>query len=109
MSYFSYLISILFRPRLVRHYPIHLNIEPTTACNLSCHTCAHKHFIKKPSFLKLEMLKSIIDECRPRKVSLNGLGETFLNKEIFEMIEYIKSKNIGLVTSTNGTLLRERF
>lgn len=108
MSYFSYpsyLNSILFKPRFVNHYPVHLNIEPTTACNLTCQTCSHKHFIENPSFLKFGIFKSIIDECRPKKVSLNGLGETFLNKNIFEMIEYAKSKNIDLVTSTNGTFL----
>ena len=42
-----------------------------------------------------------------KTLSLTGSGEPFLNKDIFNMIKYAKTKSINTVITTNGTLMDE--
>lgn len=105
IDYINYLKTALRKPETVPYSPPHINIEPTTACNISCQVCPRKDLVDNPEFLSFGDFKNIVDQCLPKKVSLNGLGETFLNKEIFHMLEYLRNKNINVVTSTNGIFL----
>jgi len=58
--------------------------------------------------MSLESAKKIIDELWPYldSIGLTGMGETFLYKEINEIVNYIKKKNKGIIisVSTNAVL-----
>ena len=86
-------------------------IELTNRCNLACTTCAREYDYGKEmdkGSITVQQAKKIIDELWPYidSVGLTGMGETFLYKNIEEIIDYIKSKNKGIIisVSTNAVL-----
>ena len=102
----KYLLKNKFNFKSITYYPIKADIEPTTGCNFKCTMCQ----VSSPGFIKrnmsLETFKKIIDQ-NPQfiKIKIQGLGEPFVNKEIFEMIKYANDKFIKVNTVTNGSLL----
>lgn len=92
----------------LRYLPISMDIEPTTGCNFACHMCQ----VSLPDFtaknMDLETFKKIIkDNPQLLKIKLQGMGETFVNKQFFDMVRYAKSYGIVTETTTNGSLLSE--
>ena len=82
-------------------FPLHLDIEVTSYCNLACPMCPRTHRVQlgkwENRMMKLETFKKIIDEGTKRglkAINLNNFGESFYNKNIIEMIEYAKSKGV---------------
>lgn len=93
------------------NYTLHL----TDNCNLNCTYCYEN---KKCAELSMENIKSIIDyELSNKSKSCNIVfygGEPLLRKDdIYEIIEYIKSKKaktkFSFGITTNGTLLDDKF
>lgn len=85
-----------------------LQVEPTLNCNLHCQICERRQFLPR-AFLKFEQFRQIIDQLPYlRQVNLTGRGESFLNKDIFNMIAYAATRNIYTRITTNGTLLNEK-
>lgn len=101
-SYFT----MKMEPEKVTTTPIYLQLETTTKCNIRCEFC-YGTFKRRPvKNLSLADFKKIIGQFPGLvKVHLQGIGEPFLNKEIFEMIKYAKSQGIKVDLTTNGTLL----
>ncbi|WP_417383340.1 SPASM domain-containing protein [Gimesia sp.] len=107
--------SAALKPAVVKNAPISLHIEPTTACNLRCTTCDRTHASDlNLGTMSFNVFKEILDQFNYLMGShhvqtgllLTGLGEPFLNKDIFRMIEYAKEKGISYVhTISNGTVL----
>ena len=89
--------------------PISLHIEPTTRCNLRCGMCLSPLWGRKGMEMSFPNFKKIIDQF-PLLVTINlqGIGEPLLNKDIFKMIEYCKSKKMIVLFTTNGTLINEK-
>ena len=92
-------------------YPSLIILGPTTKCNLDCVICDRTN--TNHSELKLENLLKIknVLECAC-DINLTGYGESLLNKNLKQIIEYIFSINkrnnlISMVT--NGTLLTKEF
>ena len=92
-------------------YPSTIMLELTNHCNLACTTCPREYEYGKQmdkGNIQLDQAKKIIDELWPYldSVGLTGMGETFLFKEIEELVHYIKSKNKGIIISisTNAVL-----
>ena len=85
-------------------YPSTIMIELTNHCNLACTICPREyeygHNMSKGS-MKAEQAKNIIDEVHPYldSIGLTGMGETFLYRELPEIVEYIKNKNKGIIIS----------
>lgn len=96
------------KPKMVKDTPIHIQIEPTTKCNLRCPSCRRIEVIKHPKNMSLEEFKTIIETIQPKKITLSGQGEPLLNSQITEMIKYAKSMGSSINMTTNGTLLKER-
>lgn len=101
---------------ILNDYPIHLDIEATSACNFECTMCHRTELIKKNEYWKIENFnfdkyKKIIDEGSKKglkSVKYQFFGEPMINKKIFEMIKY--AKNAGIVDTmfnTNASLLTE--
>ena len=92
-------------------YPSTIMIELTNLCNLACTTCARQYDYGKAmdkGKMSVKQAKKIIDEVWPYldSVGLTGMGETFIYKDIEEVIDYIKQKNKGIIisVSTNAML-----
>ncbi|MBA7490198.1 GTP 3',8-cyclase [subsurface metagenome] len=87
-------------------YPDHIVIEPTNRCNLKCPVCLRNNMNRCLGDMDLNSFKTIIDSIPTLKcISLFFMGESFLNKDIFSMIEYLNEKKIESRIATNSTLL----
>lgn len=99
--------SVNFKPQHPWGWPTHLQIEPTTLCNLRCALCPVTAGMDRASgHMDFNLYKKIIDEIGDYVflILLWDWGEPFLNPSIYEMISYAKQKGIKLVSSTNGHL-----
>ena len=92
-------------------YPSTLMVEVTNHCNLKCITCPREYYYGSKmdkGFLQLESFKKIFDEAYPflDSIGLTGLGETFLYKNLINIVDYIRSKSNGIIISVsiNATL-----
>ncbi len=82
-------------------------IEATNRCNLLCETCPRTYFQREP--LKSLSLHEfiIIAEQFPQmqRALLHGIGEPLLNRDLPEIIRYLKGRNVEVIINSNGTLL----
>ena len=111
----------MWRETAVKHvnteFPLHLDIEVTSYCNLACPMCPRTHRVElgkwENRMMKLNTFKKIIDEGAKKglkAINLNNFGESFYNKNIIEMIEYAKSKGVlDIMLHTNGTVMDEEL
>ena len=104
MKYFRALNHVLWRPLTVDQGPLHIQLEPTTYCNLNCTSCGHVKYLKQPAHLTSEHFRRIIEQIRPLKVSLSGSGEPFMNPHLFTLIRQAKEDGISINTTSNCTL-----
>jgi len=99
----------------VAKFPSHVDIELSSLCNLNCPMCytTTDNFKAKVNqkVMNMDLFKKIIDECSKfnlYSIRLSLRGESFINKDIFKMIEYAKKKGIKEVsTLTHGGFLNE--
>jgi radical SAM protein with 4Fe4S-binding SPASM domain len=90
------------------YYPIHLDIESTSICNLDCPMCPYPEMQIKKGNMTFDLFQQIIDQCDGKvfDVLLHMYGEPLVNKEIFRMITYAKKRGVRITSmSTNLTLL----
>lgn len=102
------------KQREVGAFPIHLDIEATSACNIRCVMCPRTEMVEAGTFWKVEMLdfevyKRLIDEGVQNglcSIKYNYLGEPTLHPQIVEMIEYAKAAGVlDVMFNTNATRL----
>ena len=97
-------------PVRMRSLPAFLQVEPTILCNLECSFCINPSLPRERTSLTLEKFKRIVDEVPSvTKISLVGIGETFMNREIWSIIRYAKSRGIYVATTSNATILTDRL
>jgi|TARA_B110000014_G_C20125640_1_gene599337 radical SAM protein with 4Fe4S-binding SPASM domain len=104
-------------PRInqVNKFPLHVDIELSSLCNLNCAMCytTTEEFKKQinQKTMDFNLFKKIIDESVKYNlfsIRLSFRGEAFLNKHIFDMIKYAKDKGIKEIsTLTHGGFLDE--
>lgn len=88
--------------------PVHLQIEPTQFCNLSCIGCSINDIYKgkKRSTLSSEDFKTLLSNVPSVKdISLHGLGEPFLNDELDRIAVLLSKSGIVARTVTNGNVI----
>ncbi len=92
-------------------YPSTIMIELTNHCNLACTICPREYNYGKEmdkGTMDIKQAKKIIDEVHPYldSIGLTGMGETFMYKELEDVVDYIKNKNKGIIISisTNAVL-----
>lgn len=89
----------------VKAHPFILHIELTNVCNLKCPYCltGNDTNMQKKGYLDLDGFKKIIDSMKDYLVivRMDGLGESFLNKQFVEMVEYATQNNIISAVSSN--------
>lgn len=82
-------------------------IEVTNRCNLLCETCPHTYFQREPlKSLSLKEFISIAEQFpHMQRALLHGIGEPLLNRELPEIIRYLKGRAVEVIINSNGTLL----
>jgi radical SAM protein with 4Fe4S-binding SPASM domain len=82
-------------------------IATTQHCNMTCRMCLRAVRSFDGPNMSFDLFKKIVDEWTPylRYLSLDGVGETIMNPEAFQMIRHAKSKGVKVMFSTNATLL----
>ncbi len=82
------------RPPVVATLPRSLYLETTNRCDSKCQTCIRTfQNLEPPADLTLEQVKAIAEQFPVlERVVLHGIGEPLLNREIFEIVEYLKSR-----------------
>ncbi len=103
-------------------YPMGYVMENTTYCNGKCAFCTHEKVIQKgdrPSVMlsigdakyrirKLKLYQLLLQPDNEGLFDITGLGESFLNKDIFQILEYVKHFWTEILVTTNGSLLDEQ-
>ena len=87
--------------------PVCLYLEVTNRCNLLCQTCPRTFFDREPlKSLTLEEFISIAEQFpQMQRALLHGIGEPLLNRELSEIIAYLKGRDVEVIINSNGTLL----
>lgn len=100
--------------RVVENFPLHLDVEATTHCNLKCIMCPRTELVERGMFWRLQhfdfdMYCRLIDEGVANglcSLKFNYLGEPLMNPRLPDMIHYAKSAGVlDVMFNTNATLL----
>jgi MoaA/NifB/PqqE/SkfB family radical SAM enzyme len=82
-------------------------IEVTNRCNLLCETCPRTFFKREP--LRSLTLKEFVDIAEQfpqmQRALLHGIGEPLINRELPQIIRYLKERDVEVIINSNGTLL----
>jgi len=99
-------------------FPVHLCIEPTSACNLRCVMCfqVDKSFSGDKKYMGVmpwELFTSVVDQAAENKchaITLASRGEPTLHKRFGDMLLYIHDKGIlDIKINTNATRFTEKL
>lgn len=89
----------------VRGHPYIVIVDPLNVCNLRCPLCptGTGDLDRKQQRMEWETFTRTIDQVAPYayEVNLHNWGESLLHPRIFDMIEYVNSKNIATNMSSN--------
>lgn len=103
------------KAQLVSDYPLHVDLELASICNLRCPMCytISEEFRHKVNakLMDYELFTRLVDECAAGgvySIRLSFRGESFLHPRIIDCTRYAKSKGIREVSSlTNGVRIDE--
>jgi radical SAM protein with 4Fe4S-binding SPASM domain len=100
---------------VVREFPLHLDIEVTSRCNLRCTFCDKLPVLSKGQMgdLDFNLYKKLLDEGAEGRLwglKLSYRGEPLLHPRLVEMVAYAKARSVlDLYFNTNGMLLTEKM
>ncbi len=104
--------KLIYHPEVVARwikgediYPIEIEISPSGTCNHRCVFCAVDYMGYKPSFLdKTTIMRDIghMSHKGLKSVVCSGEGEPFLNNNMPDIANEIKSLGVDVAISTNG-------
>jgi wyosine [tRNA(Phe)-imidazoG37] synthetase (radical SAM superfamily) len=100
--------------KYVSKFPIHIDFEAASICNLKCPMCYRPHRADhNDGVMDFSIFQKAIDECVEYglySIRLSWRGEPTLNPNIVDMVKYAKKKGIKEVSFiTNGTQLKGRL
>lgn len=89
--------------------PVEYIVETTAKCNLYCPMCPRETLPQPKEDMEQEIFERLVGEAgrSAEHMMLIGLGEPFLDRRIFERIEYCERHGVSTLLSTNGTFLDE--
>lgn len=98
----------------VPYKPIAATVIIDSRCNLKCRMCVYNSRDtwrpKTPFWIDFEEFKRVADVLFKGgllQLQICAIGEPFLNKDIFKMIEYVKKNNVSCSVMTNGSRIIE--
>ena len=85
-------------------------VETTAKCNLYCPMCPRETHKQPKADMADEIFERLVRESgeSAEHMMLIGLGEPFMDRKIFDRIEYCERHNISTLLSTNGTFFDEK-
>ncbi len=86
-------------------YPLRLAIENGVGCNFNCKMCALRHMDRPKGFITFEKFKEIYDQVKPPYLNLTGYTDSFLNGDIFKMINYAKKNGSFIKIDSNAMIM----
>jgi radical SAM protein with 4Fe4S-binding SPASM domain len=91
--------------------PTCLYLEVTNECNLTCKTCPLTYGrVESPALLSLEKVRFLVGQFpSATRIVLHGIGEPLLNKELPQIIRYLKGQEKYVLFNSNATLLNARW
>jgi radical SAM protein with 4Fe4S-binding SPASM domain len=92
------------RNQYVSEFPLHVDIETTSECNMNCPMCFRSQF-RDLGQMDWDVFTKIVDECHDQgvySIRLSWRGEVLTHPRIFDMIDYATSKinNVSFLTNT---------
>jgi radical SAM protein with 4Fe4S-binding SPASM domain len=97
-------------PAVMQGSPLFLQVEPTILCNLECSFCINPFLPRTRTSLTPAKFDRILDEVPGvSKISLVGIGESFMNKDLWALVRAAKRRGIEIGTTSNGTILTDRL
>ena len=98
------------RPAVVASLPRSLYLETSNRCDSRCQTCVRTfRTVEPPQDLTLEKVRRIVDQFpQLDRVVLHGIGEPLLNREIFEIVAYLKARGATVVFNSDAISLHEQ-
>jgi radical SAM protein with 4Fe4S-binding SPASM domain len=89
--------------------PRHLQLEVTSACNLSCAMCLVSYrprIGRATGAFPMELFRRLLDETPSlTRLTLQGLGEPLLQPHLMEMVELAVARGIEVGFNSNAMLL----
>ncbi len=101
--------SYLRRSERVPALPVEYIVETTAKCNLYCPMCPRETHKQPKEDMTDEIFERLVEGAAHtgEHMMLIGLGEPFMDRKIFDRIEYCERHGISTLLSTNGTFLDE--
>jgi len=84
-----------------------VSIEPTYKCNLSCSTCFYKKRHYDKNELSARNFIDFLDSVSNLNTVFFPAMEPLVKKGFFDIVDYLKKRNIPLLLLTNGTLINK--
>src|SRR5438876_5240459 len=102
--------SYLRRRERVPALPVEYIVETTAKCNLYCPMCPRETHKQPKEDMADEIFERLVEGASRtgEHMMLIGLGEPFMDRKIFERIEYCERHGVSTLLSTNGTFLDEK-
>ena len=90
--------------------PVEYIVETTAKCNLYCPMCPRETYKQPKEDMTEEIFTRLVQESgqSAEHMMLIGLGEPFMDRKIFDRIEYCSRHKISTLLSTNGTFFDEK-
>jgi radical SAM protein with 4Fe4S-binding SPASM domain len=95
------------RPPLVERLPSSIYLEVTNRCDSRCRTCVRTfRTVEPPRDVTLEDARRIAAQFPVLdRVVLHGIGEPLLNRDIFEIVRYFKSRGATVLFNSDAISL----
>jgi radical SAM protein with 4Fe4S-binding SPASM domain len=99
--------SYLREQECVPALPVEYIVETTAKCNLNCPMCPRETHKQPKEDMTDYVFETLVKGAAPTSehMMLIGLGEPFMDRKIFDRIEYCERHGISTLLSTNGTFL----
>lgn len=103
-------LSLDLSQSVVSHFPLEIQVEVTTYCNLACTMCVRPFVSPRPTHIPYEVLSKLfpIFPVALKLVPFGG-GEPLLYPHFIELVERAKQSGVKVVFNTNGSLLTEEI
>jgi MoaA/NifB/PqqE/SkfB family radical SAM enzyme len=90
--------------------PRSIQIECTTRCNLKCTFCELSFWSEKPDDLRFDNIRKMVEHLpKLKRIDLTGIGESLMNRDFFQIVEFLKTRHLYVTLNDNFTLLTERL
>lgn len=93
----------------VPDFPLLIDIEVTSKCNLKCIMCEHTYMKRKQEMMSWDVFSTTIEQCKPFKPGVRFImfSEPFLHPDIISYAKHVKDAGLLLHVTTNGTVITE--